>query len=120
MSDDYDVQRYNFTWGAFAVSNGVAPDSDDAIDVGSAKSIAVQFDTTPTANVSTDVDLNIITSPDGTNWDTVDYAAAVASLGDNAMKTVAITTGINFIKLRADNNDGVNNAAPVARVVVRR
>jgi len=116
----FNKEVYAFAWAAFSIANGQTPDIDTAINVGLAKSITIQFDTTPSAHVSTSSDLNIITSPDGTNWDTIVYAEAFAAFGDNAVQTIALTPGIGFIKLRCDNNDGVNDAAPEARVVVRR
>lgn len=119
MADDFDGDRYDYEWSAFAIQDGKAPDTDGEIDVGGARSITIQFDTTPAGNVSTDTDLNIITSPDNINWDTEPYAT-LTSQADADIQTFALTPGINFIKLRADNNDGANNSAPEARVYVRR
>ncbi len=108
MGDHFSISNFDFTWAAFAPATGQAPDTDTVIDIRRAKSIHLQMDTTAAGNVSTDTDINVITSSDGTNYDTVAYASLDA-LGDNAIQSIMVTPGPLFMKLRADNNDGANN-----------
>jgi hypothetical protein len=118
MGDHYNESDYTLTWAAFAPGSGQAPDTDTVIEVRRGETIHLQVDTTAAANVSISTDVNVITSSDGTNYDTVAYAS-LAALGDNAIQSIMVTAGPKFMKLRADNNDGSNNSAPVARVWIR-
>jgi len=105
------------TWAAFAPATDVAPDTDTEIDISLATSIAIQIDTTASGNVSNDVDINVESSPDGSNWDSVAYAER--NIGDNELKTFLVEPGPKKIRLRADNNHASSNAAITCRVVVR-
>lgn len=118
MADRQNESSYDFTWAAFAVQDGKAPDTDSVLEVRRGESIHLQADTTAAGNVSTDTDINVITSSDGTNYDTVPYAT-LANLGDAAIQSIMVTPGPKFMKLRADNNDGSNNSAPAVRVWIR-
>jgi hypothetical protein len=118
MGDHYNESGVDYVWAAFSVQNGKAPDADSILEVRRGESIHLQADTTATANVSTDTDINVITSNDGTNYDTVPYAT-LANLGDNAIQSIMVTAGPKFMKLTADNNDGANNSAPAVRVWIR-
>lgn len=106
------------TWSAFAPTTDKAPDTDTEISVEFADTIYIQIDTTPAANVSDDVDINVESSPDGTNWDTTPYAERNA--GDNELVPFLVESGAKKIRLRADNNHATDNAAPVVRVLVRK
>ena len=106
------------TWTAFAPATDAAPDTDTEIDVEFADTIYIEIDTTATGNVSDDVDINVESSPDGTNWDSTPYAERNA--GDNETVPFLVETGPKKIRLRADNNHATDNAAPVARVLVRK
>lgn len=118
MADRQNESSYELSWTAFAVQDGKAPDVDTVIEVRRGESIHMQVDTTATANVSTSTDINVITSSDGTNYDTVAYAS-LAALADAAVQSIMVTPGPKFMKLTADNNDGVNSSAPIVRVWIR-
>lgn len=105
------------TWAAFAVQNAKAPDVDKIIDVRDARSIAIRYDTTATANVSTDTDINVICSFDGVIWDSIAYTSE-ENIVDNVTGTFLVTPGVVAIKITADNNDGGNNSAPSVIVYV--
>jgi hypothetical protein len=118
MADRQNESSYEITWTAFAVQDGKAPDVDTVIEVRRGESIHLQLDTTASTNVSTDTDINVISSSDGTNYDTVPYAT-LANLGDAAVQSIMVTPGPKFMKLRADNNDGSNSSAPIVRIWIR-
>lgn len=105
------------TWAAFAPATDQVPDIDTEIDISLATSIAIQIDTTASGNISNDNDINVESSPDGTNWDSVAYAER--NIGDNEVKTFLVEPGPKKIRLRADNNHASSNAAISARVLVR-
>jgi len=89
------------TW-TNCTTTGVAPATDTAIDVSRAKSIAIQADSTVSANTATDIDVNVIASLDGTTYDTVSYAEM--NIGDAEIKTMLVSPGVKNIKLRLDEN----------------
>lgn len=108
-------------WSPFAPATNQEPYTDTAIDVSQAKSIYIQVDTTPTGNVSDDIDINVISSPDNTNYDDgISGIYAQMNIGDNDIKSFVIEPQSAYIKLRADNNHASDDAAPVARVYVRQ
>lgn len=86
-----------------------APDPDTEIDIGHARSIAIQVDTTLTANASGDIDINVETTPDGTNWDSTPYTST--NIGDNAIKTFLVAPGPRRMRLRLDENNSGAGAA---------
>ena len=95
--------EYNFLWDSvIASATNQAPREDTIIDVEWASSIAVQADTTPTDNLSTSVDINVMASIDGAKWDTVPYAEM--NLGDAEIKTMLVAPGPLKLRLRLDNN----------------
>ena len=102
-----DIERlpaeYNLFWDSvIASATNQTPYEDKIIDVERATSIAVQADTTPTDNVSTSVDVNVMASIDGAKWDTVPYAEM--NLGDAEVKTMLVAPGPLKLRLRLDNN----------------
>jgi len=114
-----DLERlpaeYDLFWDSIASSlTNQAPREDVIIDVERASSIAVQADTTPTDNISTSVDVNVMASIDGAKWDTVPYAEM--NLGDAEIKTMLVEPGPLKLRLRLDNN---NAAAAECRVKVK-
>ena len=74
-------------------------------------------DTIHETNVSNDVDINIMTSMDGENFDNVAYTEL--NLSDNERKTVLIHPGPAYMKLRADNNHATDAAKPEAEILIR-
>ncbi len=100
------------TWSAFT---GTDKDDDDAtiIDMSPGEVVAIQGDTTATANTDTDIDLNVYATLDDINWDTEPFTGM--KLGDNQIKMLLVSPGPLKIKLTADQN-GSGNAAPIARI----
>jgi len=95
-----------------------APSTDTAIPVDRASTIIVQADSaTRTDNASTDTDLNVIASLDGSVYDTNPYAS-ITNLGNDEIESLSVTPGVKSIKLRLDNNDGSHDAYIRARVLV--
>lgn len=113
--DEPDVITY--TWSAFPSGANTAPDTDTEIDVSQDETIQLQADTTPTANVSNDVDMKVYGSPDGSVWDTEHFAGM--NLGDNQLKSMLILSGFKKIRLRSRNNHASDNAAPRAKIYRR-
>lgn len=118
MSEFYSTVTYILNWTSFAQANGKADDDAIIIAVDQAKWVGIQFDTLTNTSPSTDTDFNILSSIDGTVFDNVNYAELLA-LGADKVQTIALTPGTKKIKILADNNDGGNNSAPIARVFVR-
>ena len=105
------------TWTDTGANTNVAPDTDTAIDTEQADCIVLQADSTHASNTATDIDVNVLGSLDGTHYDTVPYTS-IASMGDNEVKTIVVTRGPKFIKLRLDNNSASTTAYVTARVAV--
>ncbi len=112
------LEKTSYSWAAFSQNTDQTPDVDTEIDISQAISIAIQANTLVGDNDSSDVDINVESSLDGTTWDTI--AIASKNMGDNVTVTFLVEPGANYIRLRADNNDGANNAAPEAIVLIRR
>ena len=104
-------------WATFAPATDKTPDTDTEIDISLASSISIQIDTTAAANDSDDNDINVESSPDGTNWDTVPFAER--NIGDGEIKTFLVEPGPKLIRLRADNNHASDSANISARVLLR-
>lgn len=94
-------ENFTLTWANCTTTN-VAPGTDTAIDVMNAHRIAIQVDSTDSDNTSTNTDLNVLATMDGTTYDTTVYAAT--NFGDDAVKTILIEPGPKKIKLRLDEN----------------
>ena len=102
-----DLERlpaeYELFWDSIPASEtNHEPFEDKIIDVERATSIAVQADTTPTHNISTSVDINVMASIDGAIWDNVPYAEM--NLGDAEIKTMLVAPGPLKLRFRLDNN----------------
>jgi hypothetical protein len=74
-------------------------------------------DTISETNVSNDVDINVMTSMDGENYDNVAYTET--NLGDNERKTILVNPGPAYMRLRADNNHATDAAKPAAEILIR-
>ena len=108
---------YSIVWTDTGANTNVTPDSDPAIPIDKAVSIVVQADSTHASNTATDIDVNVITSVDGTHYDTENYAG-ITSMGDNQVKTISVTPGPAFLKLRLDVNSASTTAYVTARVLI--
>lgn len=130
--------EYIQTWSAVAAStanaesstctvNGGTATADCAINVEGASMIQVQWDTSLSANVSTDIDINILISNDcrkfqnGTTATTGIYYEQTA-IGDGVVGAIrgGLTPAGKCIKVRIDNDDGVNAATIEISVYVVR
>ena len=103
-------------WTNTGVDTDVVPDHDSEIDVLYATRIAIQIDSTNPLNTSTDFDVNVETTLDGANWDTVPYAER--NLGDAEIKTFLLEMGVSKLRLRGDNNAAATTGYVTARVQV--
>jgi hypothetical protein len=106
----------NLTWTNTGYNSDVAPDADRTIDILYAERIAIQIDTIHPSNTSTDFDVNVETSIDGANWDTIPYAQD--NLGDQESKTFLVTPGPAKMRLRGDNNDDDTTGYAHARIQI--
>jgi len=120
--DTYDTRAkrkvITLTWTDTGANTDVAPDTDTGIIVFGASKIVIQADTTNSNNTSTDIDINVESSIDGTTWDSVEYASM--NLGGDEIKTMLVETGPLFIRLRVDNNDAGTTGYVTAKVLVIR
>ncbi len=108
---------YSIVWTDTGANTNVAPDTDTAISISKATSIVVQADSTHASNTATDIDINVITSVDGTNYDNVNYTG-ITSMGDNQIKTVSVPPGPAYLKLRLDVNSAGTTGYVTCRVFI--
>jgi hypothetical protein len=106
----------HLVWTNTGVDTDVKPDLDKEIDVLYANRIAIQIDTTHPSNTSTDIDINVESTLDGANWDTIPYAER--NIGDAQKKTFLVEVSVQKIRLRLDNNDSATTGYVTARVLV--
>lgn len=94
-----------------------APDTDINICLKHVDYCTIQVDSvTAAAHTSANWDVNVYSSPDGTNWDTTKWDGA-DGFGNDAMASFAVTPGPAWIRLRLDCN--ANRADVTARVYIR-
>lgn len=104
------------TWTATGDNTDVTPDHDAIIDILYAQRIAIQIDSRDTSNTSDDFDVNVETSMDRANWDTIPYAQD--NLGDDETKTFIVTPGPRFMRLRGDANGSSQTGYITARIQI--
>jgi len=126
----YKTHTKEFTFNFSAVqptSVGITVDESASQDIEippDTKDIVVQLDSTPTASVSSNMDLNVLAamgrdSNGALVFTTVPWNSEIAALGDAAIKAVPVTTGPIFLRLQLDNNDATNSATTIAKVTLR-
>jgi len=113
----YGTSLDTVVWTNKDPATGIADDDSKVLDIAQARTIAIQVDTTHAGNTSDDVDVNVIVSVDGDNWDTEIYQAI--SLTDGKIQTVMVTPGFKRMKLELDDNDAATVAYVTARVFAR-
>jgi len=64
---------------------------------------------------STNLDIEVFTSYDGEEWDTLPYASM--NLGANQTKTIPITPGPRYFKVKVTNKDGTNPTTVTTKLV---
>jgi len=64
---------------------------------------------------STNLDIEVFTSYDGSEWDTLPYASM--NLGANQTKTIPITSGPRYFKVKVTNKDGTNPTTVTTKLV---
>ena len=104
------------TWTNTGVATDVTPDTDQEIDVEFAQRIAIQVNTTHASHTSTDTDVNVEASLDGSTWDTIPYAER--NIGDNQIKTFLVEVSVKKIRLRLNNNAAATTAYVTALIMV--
>jgi len=105
------------TWTNTGAATDVVPDTDTAIDIGYAETVAVQVDLTHASNTSNNWDTKVLTSVDGTNYDTVAYATDSAA-ADATIHTFLVNPGPRYMKLRGNQNTGVATGYVTARILI--
>lgn len=60
--------------------------------------------------------VEVYSSWDGTNWDTVPYASM--NLGANETKSLPVTPGIFYCKVKVVNNDTTNSTTVTTKLIV--
>ena len=107
--------------------NGAAISADCPILVKDADTIQVQWDTLTITNVSTDIDINIITSNNCIKYQNGTTATTgifyqTETIGDEVIGAIpgGLTPAGKCIKVRIDNDDGVNAAGIEISVYVTR
>ena len=104
-----------FRWTNTGVATGVVPDNNIAVDVSKCKIIAVQSSTYPDGNTSTDLDINILASLNGIEFDTIPFT--YHNLGNDERKTMLVDVEyLTSIKLTADNNAGATTGYAVVTI----
>lgn len=130
--------EYIQTWSALGTStannesttctvNGGTATADCAINIEGAQMIQVQWDTASVTNVSTDMDLNILTSNDCRKFQngitaTTGIYYEVTGIGDGVVGAIrgGLTPAGKCIKIRLDNDDASNTAGMEVSVYVTR
>lgn len=105
---------------SLTVSGGATPSAEsEAVEVAGASELTVVFDHNRTGSDSTDIDLGLYTSLDGSEWDTEPFWGQ--NLGASSRKTYPVTPpNTRYVKWVATNNDAVNATAVKPVVVVKR
>lgn len=104
-----------------ATLNGVSVgEKDYGIPIGMADEVTITCSTlnSDVTNASTDIDIDISCSVDGTNYDTTGTYYVedfFQSLGDNVQDSDPLNTGCTYIKARLDNDDASNTAGAKCR-----
>ena len=103
------------------VSGGATPSAQsEAIDVLGAAEISLVVDHTLTGSDSTDLDVEIFTSYDGSNWDTDAYATVKVGAGKQPAPTPITPPNVHSIRWKATNNDGANATKVKPVITIRR
>ena len=101
------------------VSGGTSPsNTSPPLDVRGARSLALQVIHNLTGSNSTDLDVIVYSSIDGSTFDTEPYASM--NIGANKVKTIPITAGINYLKVKVQNNDASNATKVTTKLAVSR
>lgn len=104
------------TW-TNCTTTGKAPDTDVNVCLKYASSCTVQVDSTATAHTSANWDINVYSSPDGTNWDTTTRWDGADAFGDNKVESFVVTMGPAWVRFRLDAN--ADRADVTARVYIK-
>ena len=118
MSDIMRVSTVTtVVWTNTGVAVDIVPDVDEEIDVAFAKFISIQMITDDPLHTSEDFDVNVMSSLNGTKWDTLPFVERNAEKGD--IKTFLVTPSVSKIRLRGDNNEAATTgyASAIVRVV---
>lgn len=115
----YYTRLVTLTWATAAPSaTDQTPDTDTIMDIGQATTVVGFVDTTATANTSTNVDINVHASADGTTFGTTVWDG-LDNTGDAAVIAFDITVGPQSLRFRLDNDDGAQTASVTLQVFVR-
>jgi len=87
-------------------------DTSGKIYVGDADSLALRA---KNGGTSTDLDVFVYASDDGSDFDTEPYASILA-LGNGKSKTIPLSKTVRYIQVKVVNNDTVNSATVNTRV----
>ena len=101
-------ERWETAELSLTVSGGATPSREtEAIDVRGFTSLALTIDHNRTGSDSTDLDTFVYSSPDGAVYDTTPLVTESA-LGAATVKTIAVTSGVCYVKIKVANEDAVN------------
>lgn len=102
------VERWETAELTLTVSGGATPSLEtEAIDIRGFKVLTLTIDHNRTGSDSTDLDTFVYSSPDGTIFDTEAYTSH-ETLGAAKVKTIAITEGVAYLKVKVENMDSEN------------
>ena len=102
------VERWTTAELSLTVSGGATPSLEtEAIDVRGFASLALTIDHNRTGSDSTDLDTFVYSSPDGAVYDT-EPLVTESALGASKVKTIAVTSGVSYVKLKVANEDAGN------------
>jgi len=117
MREIYRRDEVELTWASVeTTSTMIAPETDTEIDVRNAKNIVFQIDCLATTYAGDNTDINVITRTEtATTYDNVPYAEA--NIGSASVKSVPVTPGMAYMKVRVDNNSTSAKCKP--KVIVQ-
>ncbi len=115
IGGEYMTEDVELTWTNVPVSSSdVAPDNDIRVPIVQAKTIAIQLE----ISGSTNIDMELFSSIDGTKWDTSPYYAETG-LGVGTI-TLNVPPGPRYLRARVNNNDADNAGNIVAKMLIRK
>ena len=101
---------------SLTVSGGATPTAQsEAIDVRGAKAVLLTLNHNITGSDSTDLDIEVFASYDGTTFDNLPFVSM--NVGASKVKSIPIAIGPAYIRWKLTNNDG-SNATEVRPVAV--
>jgi len=92
----------------------------DVLDLKNVSALAITVRCTHHSSATAPVKVHLLSSPDGSVWDTEPYASFNAHLlpGQESQKTVAVTPDIFLLRVQLENSDSTYEATDIDVIAV--